>query len=254
MNSSTYLGVIFDLDGVISNTATLHSRAWKSVFDLTIGEYCKTLSREKIIDVFDEATDYGLYVDGKSRYEGIRSFLTARNIELPYGDIHDVCATSVHGIANLKNSVYQAQLSVADKLYYDDTIALISKLKANRVPIAVASSSKNCSFILGKLGLNNVFDYVLGGDHEYLSLRSKPYPDVFTEVIKQLGVDKASCIVIEDAPSGVTAASNAAVGLVIGLDRSGTRNLSNYGAHYTVQSLDQLNLTIVDGAVEWNQG
>jgi HAD superfamily hydrolase (TIGR01509 family) len=238
-----FSAVIFDLDGVISNTASLHARAWKLVFDLMLKKFDKIELGSRNYRPFDTEYDYRELVDGKSRLEGIRSFLTDRQILLLEGSGSDICFDTVNGLSNVKNVFFQNLLEMVDDVIYSDSLRLINLLYQNSTSIGVASSSKNCKLILNKSGLYEKFNYVIGGENlESYSLRSKPSSDIYKHVIEKLGVSADRCIVIEDAVSGIKAAAEANVGLVIGLERNSARRLTDYGADLTVNSLDQLEL------------
>lgn len=237
MANQKYSCVIFDLDGVITNTASIHATAWKCVFDIVLKK------KNPKNRPFDIKSDYLDFVDGKSRQEGINAFLESRNLKLLDGHIDDLTLTTVRGLSNIKNIIYRNLLESSENILCEDSLKLINLLSSNKIPIAVASSSKNCKYILDKYSLMHRFDYVIGGDDlDVRSLRSKPSSDIFDHVVQNLFVDPSQCIVIEDAPAGVTAASKAKVGLILGLERNGSKELKSYGANHVIESLDELDI------------
>ena len=229
--------VIFDLDGVITQTAHLHFLAWKKTFD----EYLRR-KREFREFTYD---DYLLYVDGKPRYEGVRSFLSSRGIKLSWGNSSDSPRKeTICGLGNKKNIIFKKILKKEKPKVYSSTIKLIKELRRKRIKVAVASSSKNCSLILNSLGIRHLFSAQVDGVvSSRLSLKGKPYPDIFLETAKRLKVAPSSSVVIEDASSGVEAARWGGFGLVVGVARkNNVEYLLESGADIAVRDLAYLDI------------
>lgn len=214
-----YDAVIFDLDGVITRTAKLHARAWKALFD----EYLERLGtmQGRTYAPFDMGTDYPLYVDGKLRYDGVKSFLKSRHIDLPYGHSSDPpTAETVCGLGNRKNMRFLELLKHEGVEVYESSIALVRALRTAGFKTAVVSSSKNCVPILESAHALDLFDAKVDGtDAEYLGLKGKPAPDIFLAAAKALDVEPARAVVVEDAIAGVQAGRAGGFGLVVGVDR-----------------------------------
>jgi len=236
-----FKSVILDLDGVITKTAATHTAAWKKIFD----EYLK--QRQHLYDEpFREFSqdDYLTYVDGKPRYEGVDSFLRSRSIELPYGSPEDDPDTeTVCGLGNRKNQTFRKILKKEGTEVYPSTLKLLRKLKKSGIPLAVASSSKNCTDILKAVDLLGFFDAQVDGKVlEELELKGKPRPDMFTKSSELLGTKPSDSIVVEDAASGVKAGSNGGFGLTLGIARkNNTDELIQNGADYVVTDLAEIN-------------
>jgi alpha,alpha-trehalase len=243
LSKSQYDAVIFDLDGVITKTADVHARAWKRTFD----EYLKgrTDLDEETARPFEIEEDYRVYVDGKPRYEGVRSFLESRGIDLPYGDPSDPPGVeTICGIGNRKNDLFRKVLSEEGVEVYGSTIDLIKSLRDAGIKTAVVTSSKNCPHVLEAAGIANLFDVkVDGGDSARLGLKGKPDPDIFVEAAKDLGVKVKRCVVVEDAVSGVQAGRAGEFGCVVGVDRTGhPAALKEAGADVVVSDLAEVSL------------
>ena len=244
-----FKAVIFDLDGVITQTALTHSAAWKSMFDSYLKE-----REDKHGEPFREFTheeDYLNYVDGKPRYEGVDSFLKSRKIELPWGDPSDSPEKeTVCGIGNRKNIAFNETLKKEGVKVYDSTVDLIRSLIDIGIKIGVASSSKNCQPVLQAAGIEEFFETRVDGVvSAELGLKGKPEPDIFTTAAENLGVQPDQAIVVEDAVSGVSAGRKGNFGLVLGVARenNGEELLKN-GADLVVTDLGEINF---DGLVDW---
>jgi len=240
-------GAIFDLDGVITQTARIHFKAWKSTFD----EYLNEKSKETgiVFKPFTYEGDYLPYVDGKPRYMGVKSFLDSRDIVLPYGEPSDSTEReTICGIGNKKNETFRRIVTEEGVDIYQSTISFIEELKQKGVKIGVASSSMNCKFILHKTGLSDLFDAVVGGIiSKEIGLKGKPHPDIFLLAAENLGTTPNQCLVVEDAISGVEAGKNGNFALVIGVARNGeVQELQARGADITVKDLSELNFENVD--------
>jgi beta-phosphoglucomutase family hydrolase len=216
---NTFNAVIFDLDGVITKTALVHSAAWKKMFD----EYL--LDREKRFGEsfieFNHERDYLPYVDGKPRYKGVDSFLKSRNIEIPFGDPSDPPGKeTVCGLGNRKNEAFNDVLKNEGVEVYESTIELLKVLKEKGMHVGVASSSKNCKAVLEKAGILDWFETRVDGVvSAEMGLQGKPEPDIFTTAADNMGVKYDQAVVVEDAVSGVQAGKKGNFGLVLGIAR-----------------------------------
>jgi beta-phosphoglucomutase family hydrolase len=231
---------LFDLDGVVTRTATIHARAWKLLFD----EFLASLESEpERLAPFRLPDDYLAYVDGKPRYEGVRSFLQSRAIELPWGDPQDAPdARTVCGLGNRKDRYFNEVLAQEGVEVFPTTIALIRKLRTRSIGTACVSSSKNCRPILERAGIIHLFDVIFDGrDLEREGLAGKPRPDAFLRAAARLGVSPDTSAVVEDATSGVAAGRAGGFGLVIGVDRgAGRKALLAAGADVVVADLAEV--------------
>ncbi|WP_454137560.1 HAD family hydrolase [Microbacterium paulum] len=229
---TTYDGVLFDLDGVLTPTAEVHMHAWRTMFtDLFTGWGVEPPYTDD---------DYYRYLDGKQRYDGVASLLRSRDVEIPWGDPSDPpTADTVCGVGNRKNEVFAAVLREEGIAPYPGSLALIEKLRAAGTPIAVVSSSKNAEEVLAAAGIRDYFRIVMDGVVAAREgLRSKPEPDMFAEGARMLGVDPARSAAVEDAHSGVQSASAAGFALVVGVDRgAGAQALLDLGADLVVDDL-----------------
>ena len=214
MIKNAFEAVIFDLDGVITKTATTHSQAWKKMFD----DYLLDRS-EKNKETFNEFTpdDYLTFVDGKPRYEGVKSFLDSRNIDLPFGSPEDSTdLETVCGLGNRKNKTFNEVLKNEGVEVYPSTVNLLDQLKKDNIRIGVASSSKNAEAVLKAAGLSHYIETRVDGVvSAEIGLKGKPAPDIFLTAAHNLGVDINKSIVVEDAVSGVQAGKNGNFGLVL---------------------------------------
>ena len=236
-----YDAVLFDLDGVITNTAGLHAACWKRVFD----EYLQTraLHKGEVFRPFDRIADYALYVDGKPRNDGVRDFLGSRGIHLPEGDRNDSPgAETVWGIGTRKNDLLNAAIRDKGVEAYAGSVRLIRQLHRDGFKIAVVTSSANCDAVLKGAGLDALFEVRVDGNTiQAQHLAGKPAPDTFLTAARLLGIEPARAVVIEDAISGVQAGSSGNFGLVIGVARRGNADeLQRHGAHTVVADLAEL--------------
>jgi alpha,alpha-trehalase len=241
ISKDAYDAVIFDLDGVITDTASTHSTAWKALFD---GYLQELAARDgKPFMPFNIDSDYRQFVDGKPRYEGVRSFLESRGIKLPYGDPEDPPdRETVCGLGNKKNPMFLARLERDGVQVYDSSVKLIHDLLAKGIRTAIVSSSKNCVAILEAAHITDLFEVKVDGvDAARLGLTGKPEADTFLEAAREMGVDPARSIVVEDAIAGVQAGRNGKFGCVLGIDRIGDpRALSENGADVVVSDLAEV--------------
>ncbi len=239
--------VIFDLDGVITDTASIHSTAWKQMFDEFLRDHAErtqTPFRE-----FTHENDYLPYVDGKPRYKGVASFLESRGIDLPYGDPSDAPdLKSVCGLGNRKNELFNETIRGGKVNVYQSTVDFIDELRASGVRIGVASSSKNAKTVLEAVGLLELIETRVDGVvSAELGLKGKPEPDIFTTACDNLGVFYDRAVVVEDAISGVQAGSNGNFGLVIGIAREDNAvELKRNGADIVVEDMAEISIQVVE--------
>lgn len=229
---SSYDGVLFDLDGVLTPTAEVHKHAWRTMFTDLFSAW--GISPEYTDD------DYYRYLDGKQRYDGVASLLRSRDVEIPWGDPSDPpSADTVCGVGNRKNEVFAAVLREDGIAPYPGSLALLERLRAAGTPLGVVSSSKNAEEVLAAAGIRDFFRIVMDGVVAAREgLRSKPEPDMFAEGARMLGVDPARSAAVEDAHSGVQSASAAGFALVVGVDRgAGAQTLLDLGADLVVDDL-----------------
>jgi len=237
----SFAAVLFDLDGVLTATAKIHAVCWKRMFDAYLMRYAE--QHNCSFQPFDITSDYLAHVDGKLRYDGVRSFLASRGIELPEGSDGDPPeAETVRGLGNRKDAMVGDVLAREGVGVFEGSIELVHYLRAAGVKTAVVSASKNCQAVLEAADIVELFDVRVDGVvAARLKLPGKPAPDTFLEAARELGVDPALCIVIEDALSGVEAGRRGNFGLVIGIDRHGEREaLLNHGADIVVTDLSEL--------------
>ena len=234
---------IFDLDGVITKTASLHNRAWQTMFQAYLD--ARADREGSSFERYDPDRDYRLYIDGKPRYDGVRSFLDSRGIALPDGETSDTPeAETVCGLGNRKDHVFHALLESDGVEVFESSIDLLRQLRAIGVRTAVVSSSKNAAPVLAAAHLEELFDVMVDGRlAERLGLPGKPAADTFLEAARRLGVEAQDAAVFEDAISGVEAGRAGDFALVVGVDRTGhPDSLQEAGADIVVQDLDVLSL------------
>jgi len=236
-----YDAVLLDLDGVITDTASLHAASWKQTFD----EYLRKRARQRgeRFRPFDLSIDYRLYVDGKPRFDGVRDFLISRVIQLPEGSPDDPPhLETVCGLGNRKNDLVNEMIEEKGVKPYDGSVALIHELRDRGFKIAVVTSSQNCTTVLEAAKLKAFFDVQVDGNTiTERQLTGKPAPDTFLIAARLLGVKPSRAVVIEDAISGVQAGLKGKFGLVIGVARKGNADeLKRQGAHLVVNDLGEL--------------
>lgn len=241
--------VIFDLDGVVTNTAKVHAAAWKAMFD----EYLRQREQREG-EAFQEFTyegDYLTYVDGKPRYQGVESFLKSRDIDIPFGEAEDgLDQETVCGLGNRKNVKFREVLETQGVEVFESTVDFIKDLKAKGIRVGVASSSKNCQFILQSTGLEGLFETRVDGVVSVeLGLKGKPEGDIFVRATEDLGGTPARAAIVEDAVSGVQAGQNGGFGLVIGIARENNEaDLAANGADVVVTDFAGITTDTVE---EW---
>lgn len=233
--------VLFDLDGVLTDTANIHATCWKRMFDGFLQEYAD--KNNEPFNPFDIESDYKQYVDGKLRYDGVRSFIESRGIHLPFGDPDSSPGyESITSLGNLKDQMVKEMLSAGGVEVYEGSVAFLRHIKNQGFKTAVVSASKNCRTVIKTAGIEALFDVRVDGEvAAQLNLPGKPAPDTFLEAAKQLGIEPKRAVVIEDALSGVRAGRDGKFGLVIGIDRQGDRRaLLEAGADIVVHDLKEL--------------
>ena len=232
---------IFDMDGVVTDTARVHAAAWKALFDEFLRQRADL--NGEAFRPFDIDTDYRLYVDGIPRQDGVRGFLGSRAIDLPEGTPNDppgfdtMCA-----LGNKKNDYFLGALAKDGADAFTTSVDFIRALKERGLKTAIISSSRNCKTIIESLGIADLFNTrVDGHDAERLHLRGKPDPDIFREAAFRLGAQPNRCIVVEDAILGIHAGRHGNFGLVIGIDRTGhPDDLKKAGADIVVADLAEV--------------
>jgi beta-phosphoglucomutase family hydrolase len=229
---------LFDLDGVLTDTASVHKKAWKSMFD----DFLRRRSGDGHARPFDDE-DYRAYVDGKARDDGVRSFLASRDIELPDGDPEDgPDVESVHGLANRKNALFQQHLHADGVRVFEGSRRYLQAVKQVGLAVAVVSSSANTREVLDISGLAAFVDCRVDGVTIVSErLNGKPAPDSYLYAAQQLDVAPADAAVFEDALAGVQAGRAGHFGIVVGVDRTGNPEaLRRNGADIVVTDLAEL--------------
>ncbi len=239
---------VFDLDGVVTFTARVHAAAWQQLFDAYLQQHAKTTGETFV--PFDPEADYRAYVDGKPRYDGVRSFLASRGITLPEGTPDDPPdRETVRGLGNRKNEVFNARVKNMGVDVDRECVRFIREMRERGVRVGLASSSKNAVPILESVGLLELFEAIVDGVvSEQLGLRGKPQPDIFLTCLRKLrsSHDPRRAMVVEDAISGVEAGRAGGFGLVLGVDRHNeSAALREHGAHWTINDFREVSADIV---------
>ncbi len=232
--------VFFDLDGVLTDSAALHAKSWKKLFDAFLQERDADSFRP-----FDEDADYRAFVDGKPRLDGIRSFLATRSIDLPNGTADDLeSVPTVHGLGRRKNGYFLEALDEEGIVTFPAAIVFLDAVRKAGFKTALVSSSRNARAIVDKVALQDRFDgWIDGDDVQGKGLTGKPAPDMFLAAAKALDVDPGRAVVVEDAIAGVEAGVAGGFGLVIGVDRNHhPEALADAGAHLVVARLSDVPL------------
>jgi beta-phosphoglucomutase family hydrolase len=232
---------LFDLDGVVTKTALIHAAAWKEMFDDFLRQRAASTGTEFV--PFDQVREYDLYVDGKPRLDGTRSFLRARGIELPEGDPSDPpTANTIHGLSNRKNALVLEMIGKRGVEVYDGSVRYIRRVRDAGLRTAVVSSSANTVQVLNVAGIAGLFDARIDGViAKERGLAGKPAPDTFLAGARELGVAPAQAAVFEDALAGVEAGRAGHFGRVVGVDRTGqAQELLAHGADVVVKDLAEL--------------
>lgn len=245
-----FAAAIFDMDGVVTNTAAAHSGSWKQTFDDFLkrraadhGEQFVEFSRD----------DYRRYVDGRPRYNGVQAFLRSRGIELPRGDPNDPPdRETVCGLGNRKNVLFNQVIEREGVRTFDSTVSLAREMVRRGIKIGLATSSYNSEEVLGRTGIPRLFEAVVDGvESARRGLRGKPDPDIFAAAAADLGVPNGQAIVFEDAVSGVQAGAKGGFALVVGIAREGNElELRENGADVVVRDLSETNLEQINLLVQ----
>jgi beta-phosphoglucomutase family hydrolase len=232
---------LFDLDGVLTQTAKVHAEAWKQMFD----EYLRTRAEregEKFVP-FDKVRDYDEYVDGKPRFDGVESFLQSRKIDLPEGDPDDDPGhETIHGLGNRKNEIVLKMIRENGVEAYDGSVRYVHAARDAGLRRAVVSSSANARDVLKAAGIEALFEAVIDGHAvDEQKLKGKPAPDTFLAGARALGVDPSHAAIFEDALAGVAAGKAGNFHAVVGVDRVGQADeLAEHGATIVVKDLEEL--------------
>jgi beta-phosphoglucomutase family hydrolase len=232
-------GLLFDLDGVLTKTAKVHARAWKVMFDA----YLHKSGRDRHFAEFDENADYNEYVDGKPRYDGVRSFLASRGIELPEGNPSDPPdVETVRGLGNRKNELVLAMIERDGVEPYEGSVRFVKAAIEAGLRRAVVSSSANSESVLRAAGIDGLFEELIDGevaDREHLN--GKPAPDTYLAAAAALDVGPHQAAVFEDSVAGVEAGRAGGFGCVVGVDRvDHAVALREHGASVVVADLAKL--------------
>jgi beta-phosphoglucomutase family hydrolase len=235
------IACLFDLDGVLTPTAKVHAASWKQMFD----EYLRRRADqrgEEFVE-FDLHDDYDEYVDGKPRYDGVRSFLVSRGIELPQGSpSDDPGQETIDGLGNRKNEIVVQIIRERGVEPYEGSVRYVKAACHAALRRAVVSSSTNCKDVLAHAGIFELFEAIIDGvvaDREHL--KGKPAPDTFLAGARALGVEPKQAAVFEDALAGVEAGRAGKFGFVVGVDRVGQAEaLKKHGADIVVRDLAEL--------------
>ncbi len=241
IDTGSVSAVLFDMDGVLTDTASVHMTAWARLFD----EALPVLAPEVTHPPFS-ADDYRRLVDGRPRIDGVEAVLADRHISLPRGATDDPPGdTTAWALANRKNGHFHTAIESAGVATFPTSIAVLDELRAARVPVAVVTASRNRVDILAAAGLADRFDAAVDGtDIEDEGLAGKPAPDTFLEAARRLGAEPARAVVVEDAESGVAAGAAGGFGLVIGVARHDDPDaLLAAGAHVVVADLAEVSVT-----------
>jgi beta-phosphoglucomutase family hydrolase len=231
---------LFDLDGVLTRTATVHFAAWKETFDRALRDLAE--EQGTAFTPFEQP-DYDRYVDGRPRLDGTRGFLESRGIQLPLGDPDDSpTARTIHGLSNAKNDLVLRKLEEGQVEVYPGSIRYVEAVRAAGFRTAVVSSSANTPAVLAAAGITELFDHRIDGNvARERHLPGKPAPDTFLAAARDLGLGPESAAVYEDALAGVAAGKAGGFRMVIGVDRVGQAEaLAEHGADVVVQDLSEL--------------
>lgn len=245
--SDTFEAVIFDMDGVVTDTASVHAGAWKALFDEVIPQLAPDAAP------FDETLDYRRSVDGRSREDGVRAFLATRGIDVPEsGD-----GVTIESLAARKQHHFDLYLEENGVKAYPDTVTLLNRLRSRSVPIGLVTSSRNADRVLEAAGVKQYFDVFVDGNRaRELGLPGKPDPATFLEAARELQVRPARAAVLEDSVAGVAAAANGGFGWVVGVSRRGgtAGGLRVAGAHLVATDLSNLDTRLEAAHPGWAGG
>lgn len=232
---------LFDLDGVLTDTASVHAAAWKQMFD----DYLRARSERDGTPFrqFDIAADYAPYVDGRPRLDGTRGFLRSRGIELPEGGTDDPPeAETIYALSRKKNDLVQDKIVTLGVEVYPGSVRYLHAVREAGISTAVVSSSANAEQVLAVAGLADLIDHRVDGvSAKERGLPGKPAPDTFLAAAADLGVDRSQAVVFEDAIAGVESGRAGGFGFVVGVDRVGHADaLREHGADVVVTDLAEL--------------
>jgi beta-phosphoglucomutase family hydrolase len=232
---------LFDLDGVLTQTALVHNAAWKQTFDAFLQTWSAQHGQEFV--PFDSGADYHDYVDGRPRADGVRTFLASRGITLPEGTPDDgPDQLTVNGIGNKKNVLVLQKIKEGAVQVYEGSVEYLKAARDAGLRRAVVSASANCKDVLEAAGIADLIEERVDGvTAREQNLPGKPAPDTFLYGAKLLGLPPESCAVFEDAQAGVAAGRAGHFGIVVGVDRVGQRDaLVEHGADIVVTDLSEL--------------
>jgi beta-phosphoglucomutase family hydrolase len=232
---------LFDLDGVLTPTAEVHKAAWEETFN----EFLRSRAEQsdEPFEPFDPKHDYYLYVDGKARADGVRSFLASRHITLPEGSPEDPGSLeTVRGVGNLKNTLLLRLLRERGVQPYEGSVKYLRAAEAAGLRRAVVSASANCREVVEAAGIADLLEVRVDGiTARREGLCGKPHPDTFLAAAERLGVSPDEAAVFEDALAGVQAGRAGEFGFVVGVDRVGqAAALREHGADTVVHDLAEL--------------
>ena len=232
---------LFDLDGVLTQTAKIHAEAWKAMFDDFLRDWA---DRHGVpFEAFDRPTDYDEYVDGKPRLEGVKSFLQSRGIDLPMGSPQDPPdAETIHALGTRKNDLVLELIARQGVEPYEGSVRYAETVRDRGLRRAVVSSSTNCRDVLVAAGIDHLFEEIVDGTFaERENLAGKPAPDTFVAAAQRFGAEPGEAAVYEDAQAGVQAGRAGGFGWVVGVDRTGQAEaLRRRGADVVVEDLAEL--------------
>ena len=235
------IACLFDLDGVLTQTASVHNAAWEETFN----DYLRRRAAEtgEPFRPYDPGADYQRYVDGRPRLDGVRTFLASRGITLPEGRPDDPpTADTVNGTGNRKNQIVLRRLSRDGVQVYEGSVAYLRAVARGGLHRAVVSASANTPAVLGAAGIEDLFEVRVDGNvARERGLRGKPYPDTFLAAARLLDIEPGHAAVFEDAQAGVQAGRAGGFGFVVGVDRVGQADqLREHGADVVVSDLSEL--------------
>jgi beta-phosphoglucomutase family hydrolase len=232
---------LFDLDGVLTQTAKVHAKAWKEMFDSYLRDRAERTGQP--FREFALPEDYERYVDGKPRRDGVSSFLQSRGIDLPLGTADDSPGDeTIYGLGLRKNDLVLKLIRDEGVQPYEGSVRFVERAREQGLHTAVVSSSTNCRDVLVAAGIESMFEARIDGElAEREHLAGKPAPDTFLAGAKAVEAEPAQCAVFEDAEAGVEAGRAGHFGHVIGVDRTGhAQALRDHGADVVVQDLAEL--------------
>ena len=232
---------LFDMDGVVTQTAVVHAAAWKEMFDDFLREHAQATGTKFV--PFDPVADYDAYVDGKPRLDGTRSFLESRGIELPEGTPDDPPGTqTIYGLGNQKNNLFVQKLAQGGVQVYDGSIKYIHAVRDKGIATAIVSSSANTKQVLDSAGISDLFDFRMDGIvAAERKIPGKPAPDTYLAAAQALGYGPDRAAVFEDALAGVASGRAGHFAFVVGVDRVGqAAELREHGADIVVKDLAEL--------------